>query len=103
MQKGKLGSSKNAVRLALFPMFPFEEAGRAGRVGGREATAVRRWQGHCQGLLRGVSMSAGLVGWGTRAGWREVARPSRGVRNRETPRGDVIFLKPSCCRADGCS
>lgn len=44
-RKGKLGSSKKGVRLTLFL---FEEAEP-----GREATARRRWEGHCQGLMWG--------------------------------------------------
>lgn len=74
-RKGKLGNSEKGVRLTLFP---FEEAEP-----GREATARRRWEGHCQGLLWGGvgCVSAGLVRWGTRAGWREVTRLSG--RHRE--------------------
>ena len=65
-RKGKLGSSKKGVRLTLFL---FEEAEPV-----REATARRRWEGHCQGLLWVGCVSAGLVRWGTGAGWREAAR-----------------------------
>lgn len=81
-RKGKLGSSKKGVRLTLFL---FEEA-----------TARRRWEGHCQGLLWGGVCICRSGEVGDRAGWREAARLS------ESHRGVWIFFKPSFCRQDGC-
>lgn len=88
-RKGKLGNSEKGVRLTLFP---FEEAEP-----GREATARRRWEGHCQGLLWGgvCICRSGEVG--------DKGRVERGDQAlRETPRGVWIFSKRSFSRQDGC-
>ena len=89
MRKGKLGNSEKGVRLTLFPL---EEAEP-----GREATAGKRWEGHCQGLLwDGVCICrSGEV--------RDKGRMERGDQAlRETPRGVWIFSKRSFSRQDGC-
>lgn len=55
MRKGKLGNREKGIRLTLFP---FKEAEP-----GRKATAGRRREGHCQGLLWGGGQGQGGERW----------------------------------------